>query len=348
MTISTLLLAVCGVAGDAPLDVPPEVRAAQAERAALIADLAPSVVAIFGREGNGGGSGVLISADGWCVTNFHVTDGSGDFMKCGLNDGNVYDAVVCGTDPVGDVALVKLLGRDDFPHATLGDSDAVRPGDWCLAMGNPFLLAKYDFAPTVTLRHRLRHAPLPGAGRHVPGIHRLPADRRQREPRQLRRAAVRGGGVAAGQADRHQRADQRQAGPREQRGGLRHQRQSGAALPGPPAKRPGAGPRDAERHGADGLRRHGYVRPRRSRLGRGPAGGAGGGRTGGVRRPAGAERQPVQERPRHLPRRLGAAPDRSAGRRGPGSARPHPRAEPDHPICSASSPPNPARRRRRT
>ena len=58
---------------------------------------------------------------------------------------------MCGTDPVGDVALVKLLGRDDFPHATLGDSDAVRPGDWCLAMGNPFLLAKYDFAPTVTL-----------------------------------------------------------------------------------------------------------------------------------------------------------------------------------------------------
>ena len=133
-----------------PPDVPAAVRAAQAERAALIADLAPSVVAIFGVEGNGGGSGVMISADGWCVTNFHVTDGSGDFLKCGLNDGNVYDAVICGTDPVGDVALVKLLGRDDFPHATLGDSDAVHPGDWCLAMGNPFLLAKSDFAPTVT------------------------------------------------------------------------------------------------------------------------------------------------------------------------------------------------------
>ncbi|NNJ24533.1 S1C family serine protease [Alienimonas chondri] len=137
-------------AADVPLEVAPSVLEAQAARAAVIERIAPTVVAIFGPDGGGGGSGVLISADGYAVTNFHVTDGCGDAMKCGLNDGKVYDAVIVGTDPVGDVALIKLLGRDDFPVAEFGDSDAVRPGDWCLAMGNPFLLAKSDFAPTVT------------------------------------------------------------------------------------------------------------------------------------------------------------------------------------------------------
>ena len=152
----TVAALACGFAcelqaGDVPLPVPAEVRAAQADRAATIARVAPAVVAIFGPDGGGGGSGVLISPDGLAVTNFHVVDGAGDAMKCGLNDGKVYDAVLVGTDPVGDVALVKLLGRDDFPVARFGDSDAVRPGDWCLAMGNPFLLAKSDFQPTVTL-----------------------------------------------------------------------------------------------------------------------------------------------------------------------------------------------------
>ena len=153
---SLLLTAACGFASpgfaaEIPLEVDPAVVAAQAERAEVIARVAPTVVAIFGPDGGGGGSGVLISADGFAVTNFHVTDGCGDAMKCGLNDGRVYDAVIVGTDPVGDVALIKLLGREDFPHATFGDSDLVRPGDWCLAMGNPFLLAKADFTPTVTL-----------------------------------------------------------------------------------------------------------------------------------------------------------------------------------------------------
>jgi len=70
-------------------------------------------------------------------------------MKCGMPDGKLYDAVIVGVDPTGDVALIKLLGRDDFPHAEMGDSDAMRPGDWVFAVGNPFLLAT-DFQPTVT------------------------------------------------------------------------------------------------------------------------------------------------------------------------------------------------------
>ncbi len=126
-----------------------QVLEAQSERVQVMARVAPSVVAIFGAGGGGGGSGVLISPDGFALTNFHVTSGAGDFMKCGLNDGRLYDAVIVGIDPTGDVALVKLFGREDFPVATLGDSDRLSVGDSVFAMGNPFLLAT-DFSPTVT------------------------------------------------------------------------------------------------------------------------------------------------------------------------------------------------------
>ena len=101
------------------------------------------------RRGNGGGSGVVISPDGYALTNFHVAQPAGSDMKCGMADGKLYDAVIVGIDPDGDVALIKLLGRDDFPAAELADSDEVRVGDWCFAVGNPFLLAT-DFQPTVT------------------------------------------------------------------------------------------------------------------------------------------------------------------------------------------------------
>ncbi|MDA7527551.1 DUF1553 domain-containing protein [bacterium] len=129
--------------------VPEDVLKAEQHRIETIDRVASSVVAIFAPKGEGGGSGVLISADGFVVTNFHVVQGLGGFMKCGLNDGKVYDAVLVGIDPTGDVAVIKLLGRDDFPFAEIGDSDSVRMGDWTFAMGNPFLLAD-DFQPTVT------------------------------------------------------------------------------------------------------------------------------------------------------------------------------------------------------
>jgi len=122
---------------------------AEVERISAINRVRPTVLAIFGPSGQGGGSGVVISPDGYALSNFHVTKGSGDWMKCGMADGRLYDAVIVGIDPTGDVALLKLLGREDFPAAELGDSDAVRVGEWAFAMGNPFLLAT-DFQPTVT------------------------------------------------------------------------------------------------------------------------------------------------------------------------------------------------------
>ncbi len=126
---------------------------AEAERVAVIEKVRPAVVAVFAHDRKkGGGSGVLISADGYALTNFHVVAPTGPTMQCGLPDGVLYDAVLVGLDKVGDVALIKLLPKKEgqqFPFAPLGDSDKVREGHWSLAMGNPFLLAT-DFTPTVT------------------------------------------------------------------------------------------------------------------------------------------------------------------------------------------------------
>ncbi|MDA1013241.1 MAG: trypsin-like peptidase domain-containing protein [Planctomycetota bacterium] len=145
LTIASLIALIPSVA--TALD--PVVIEAQQRRIAVVKKVAPSVVCIFGKGGQGGGSGVLISPDGYALTNFHVTRGAGDFMKCGLNDGVLYDAVIVGIDPTGDVAVIRLLGREDFPVAPLGDSDKLKVGDWAYAMGNPFLLAT-DFQATVT------------------------------------------------------------------------------------------------------------------------------------------------------------------------------------------------------
>ena len=70
---------------------------------------------------------MVISPDGYALTNFHVTHEAGIGMKCGMADGKLYDAVIVGLDPTGDVAMIKLLGRDDFPAAELGDSDKCTP-----------------------------------------------------------------------------------------------------------------------------------------------------------------------------------------------------------------------------
>ncbi|MEQ9408528.1 MAG: trypsin-like peptidase domain-containing protein [Fuerstiella sp.] len=148
-----LWLAVCLVvwsgSGPATADLPESLVARQQQRIQTIERISPSVVCVMPPGGQGGGSGVLISADGYAISNYHVTSGSGDFMKCGLNDGKVYDAVIVGIDPTGDVALIRLLGRDDFPFCTPGNSDLVRTGDEVIALGNPFLLAS-DYTPTVT------------------------------------------------------------------------------------------------------------------------------------------------------------------------------------------------------
>ncbi len=125
-----------------------QVRLAQQRRVEVIRQASRSAVAIFAGDA-GGGSGVIISPDGYALTNFHVVQPAGPFMRCGLDDGHLYDAVLVGLDPTGDVALIKLLGRDDFPAAELADSDGVTVGDFCFAAGNPFLLAT-DLRPSIS------------------------------------------------------------------------------------------------------------------------------------------------------------------------------------------------------
>ena len=150
LQIAIFLFVAAGAHAAGPAAAPPaEVLAAESQRIAVIAKAGGSVLAIFDPAGQGGGSGVIVTADGYALSNFHVTHPCGNAMKCGMSDGRVYDAVIVGLDPTGDVALIKLLGRDDFPHAELGDSDRLQAGDWVFAMGNPFLLAT-DFRPTVT------------------------------------------------------------------------------------------------------------------------------------------------------------------------------------------------------
>ncbi len=125
------------------------VLAAESRRIETIARISLPTIAIFESSGQGGGSGVLISKDGFAITNFHVVQPCGPFMQCGLSDGSLHDAVLVGLDPTGDVALIKLLGSGEYPVATLGNSDLLQAGDWCYVAGNPFLLAT-DFRPTIS------------------------------------------------------------------------------------------------------------------------------------------------------------------------------------------------------
>ncbi|MBN2021433.1 MAG: trypsin-like peptidase domain-containing protein [Pirellulales bacterium] len=150
MSTLFVLLAWFGAAsGSSDAAVDPAVLEAESARVAVMDRAKDAVVAVFSSSGQGGGSGVVISPDGFALTNFHVVKPSGYWMRCGMADGRIHDAVLVGLDPTGDVALIQLFGRDVFPAAELGDSDAVRAGDWVFAMGNPFLLAT-DLAPTVT------------------------------------------------------------------------------------------------------------------------------------------------------------------------------------------------------
>jgi serine protease Do len=85
---------------------------------------------------HGQGSGVIVSDDGYIMTNNHVVSGADD-VKVTLGDGRTFKAKVIGTDPKTDLALVKVEATG-LPFAPLGDSDALEVGDWVMAIGNPF------------------------------------------------------------------------------------------------------------------------------------------------------------------------------------------------------------------
>jgi serine protease Do len=100
----------------------------------------------------GQGSGFFISADGYAVTNNHVVD-KAESVEVTTDDGKTYTAKVIGTDPRTDLALIKIDGRNDFPHVKFTDN-APRIGDWVLAVGNPFGLGGTVTAGIVSARGR--------------------------------------------------------------------------------------------------------------------------------------------------------------------------------------------------
>ena len=95
------------------------------------------------QERRSGGSGVIISADGYIVTNNHVVENASK-LKVTLNDDRVFDAKIIGTDPTTDVALIKIEA-EDLPTLVFGNSNDLRLGEWVLAIGSPF-----DLRSTVT------------------------------------------------------------------------------------------------------------------------------------------------------------------------------------------------------
>jgi serine protease Do len=95
------------------------------------------------------GSGYIISSDGFIVTNDHVA-GNASKITVTLTNGNNFDAKLVGTDPVSDIALLKIDG-DNLPHMTFGNSDDIMIGEWVIAFGNPFGLFEINDKPTVTV-----------------------------------------------------------------------------------------------------------------------------------------------------------------------------------------------------
>lgn len=115
----------------------------------------------FGR-GHGGeeersvyslGSGFIIDAGGYIITNNHVIEGAEEINVI-LSDDSKYKATVVGRDKKTDLALLKVKAKKDLPFVTLGDSDAMRVGDWVIAIGNPFGLGGSVTQGIISARQR--------------------------------------------------------------------------------------------------------------------------------------------------------------------------------------------------
>lgn len=124
----------------------------------------------FGNPGNGqkqqrkvqtpkreaSGSGVIISSDGYIVTNNHVVDGA-DELTVTLNDNREFSARIIGTDKTSDLALIKVDGKN-LPFLVVGDSEKLKIGEWVIAVGNPFNLNSTVTAGIVSAKARSLYA----------------------------------------------------------------------------------------------------------------------------------------------------------------------------------------------
>ena len=101
----------------------------------------------------GTGSGVIISADGYIVTNNHVIDGASE-LEITLNNKKKYKAVLVGSDAANDIALLKIEANTNFPYVPFANSDNIKIGEWVLAVGNPYNLTSTVTAGIVSAKGR--------------------------------------------------------------------------------------------------------------------------------------------------------------------------------------------------
>ena len=116
------------------------------------------------RAQKGQGSGFLIHPDGYAITNFHVVENS-KRITVHIGDGTKnYDAIIIGTDPKTDVALIQVKGKTEFPFVPLADSSLAKVGDFVVAIGNPFGLSMSVSSGIISARSRRDIRPVGPAG----------------------------------------------------------------------------------------------------------------------------------------------------------------------------------------
>ena len=112
---------------------------------------------MFGRNQDemqiGTGSGVIVSADGYIITNAHVID-KAEKILITTNDNKEFEAKLIGSDEQNDIALLKVETENELPYAIFGDSDATKIGEWVLAIGNPFNLTSTVTAGIISAKAR--------------------------------------------------------------------------------------------------------------------------------------------------------------------------------------------------
>lgn len=101
----------------------------------------------------GMGSGVIVSPDGYLITNNHVIENAGQ-IEVTTNNNRIFTAELIGTDPSSDIAVLKIIGDQSFPYVRFADSDQTRIGEWVLAVGNPFNLNSTVTAGIISAKAR--------------------------------------------------------------------------------------------------------------------------------------------------------------------------------------------------
>ena len=130
------------------------------------------------QETQAAGTGFVISKDGFILTNNHVVEGATkiEVPLLGEESDDLYEAKVVGRDPLTDSALIELIEKPkgELTEVKFGDSAQMEPGDWVMAIGNPFGLAHTVSVGVISARND--HSRSPTAGRRA-------ADRRRDQPR---------------------------------------------------------------------------------------------------------------------------------------------------------------------